>query len=96
MSELTFFLESGNLTYTIAITIVLMISVCEIIGLLAGTELISTIDDLFLSTIDALFPEIDFDVDVEIPTFAKLFDWLLVGRVPVLIIVLLFLKVKRS
>jgi hypothetical protein len=71
MSELSFFLESGNIIYTVTTTILLIIIGSEIIALLAGVELVGLLNGLL---------DIDFRVYIDVVTLF-LFGYSLGGYV---------------
>lgn len=75
-----------NLPFTVAIFVMLAIAVAEGAALLLGFGL--------SETIDALLPEVDLDVGLNpdgASAFTRLLGWLHVGKVPVLMILIVFL-----
>ncbi len=76
-----------NLPFVVALCVMLVIAVFEGVALLLGAGL--------SDAIDAMLPEIDldvdFDADVSPSTFSRLLGWLRVGRVPVLMLLVVFL-----
>lgn len=72
--------------FTIALLILLVLVLIEIAGLAFGVA--------FSGLVDGLLPEIDADADVDLSggdAIGKLFAWLYVGKVPVLIVLAAFL-----
>ncbi|MEJ2640278.1 MAG: YqiJ family protein [Desulfosarcinaceae bacterium] len=95
---ITFLLSSQNLPFTVALTLMLAIAVMEGVSTLIGAG--------FSDMIDSVLPEMDLDVDADIDVdadmdldtdfhapgpFTRLFSWLRVGQVPVLILAIVFL-----
>ena len=83
---LDFLLATGNLPFTIALCVMFLIALIEGVGLLLGLG--------FASLLDSLLPELD--LDVESPEFSggalsKLLGWLRVGKVPLLMLLVVFL-----
>ncbi len=75
-----------NLPFTVAIFVMLAIAIAEGAALLLGVGL--------SETIDALLPEVDLDVGLNpdgASAFTRLLGWLHVGKVPVLMILIVFL-----
>jgi hypothetical protein len=92
---LDFLLHSANLPFAIALGIMIGIGLLEGISTLLGAGL--------SSLLDSILPDFDFDVDMDVDADADLdaldsggalshfFGWLHVGKVPVLILFILFL-----
>lgn len=83
-----FFLVSENIYFSIALTIMFGIAILEGVTLLFGFAL--------SSVIDSLLPDVDIDMDIkaELETqssLSKMLSWLRVGRVPVLMLLVVFL-----
>ncbi len=88
-----FIFAGQNLPFTVALGVMLVIAVLEGITTVLGAGL--------SDVLDALIPEFDldadFDVDMDSPDFdapgalTKLFGWLHIGRVPVLMLLIIFL-----
>ena len=76
-----------NLPFAVALCVMLVIALFEGIAMLLGAGL----SDM----LDAMLPEIDLDVDFDVDagpsTFSRLLGWLHVGRVPVLMLLIVFL-----
>lgn len=75
-----------NLPFTVAIFVMVAIAIAEGAALLLGFGL--------SETIDALLPEVDLDVGLNpdgASAFTRLLGWLHVGKVPVLMILIVFL-----
>ncbi|MEX2381070.1 MAG: YqiJ family protein [Opitutales bacterium] len=82
------FLTSGpNLPFTVALTVMLALAFIEGAGLLVGAG--------FSHLLDSLFP--DLDMEIEGPNldgkfgFSKILGWLYIGKVPMLVILIVFL-----
>lgn len=92
---IAFALQVANLPFTIALGIMSAITLMEVLGALFGASLSSAVDSLMPDAdIDV---DIDLDADVDAPEFdgiggiTGLLDWLCIGRVPVLILLVMFL-----
>lgn len=76
-----------NIAFTVALAIMLVIAVMEGIAMFLGAGL--------SEFVDAMLPEtefdVDFDVDVDTSAFSRFLGWLRVGRVPVLMLLIVFL-----
>jgi hypothetical protein len=75
-----------NLPFTVAISVMVAIALAEGVALLLGIGL--------SETIDTLLPEVDLDIGAApdgASAFTRLLGWLHVGRVPVLMILIVFL-----
>ncbi len=76
-----------NVAFTVALTIMLVIAFMEGVAMFLGAGL--------SEFVDALLPETEFDVDldmdVDASAFSKFLGWLRVGRVPVLMLMIVFL-----
>lgn len=86
---LEFLSAPQNFPFTIALTVMLLISILEGIGAMFGAG----ISNVF----NQLFPESDLDFDIEGPdldspgAMGKALSWLHIGRVPILVLLILFL-----
>lgn len=81
---LQFFFHTNNLPFAI--------TGCVLIGLVVIEILTSLIGFHFLSFIDNLLPDIDLSIDVDnMPTITKVFGWLRIDNVPLMILFLAFL-----
>ncbi len=91
-----FILSSDNLPFTVAIGLMLSIALLEGVGMLLGLG--------FSNLVDSLFPDADIDINVDVDTdidgdidfdstslFTKFWSWLRVGKVPVLVLLIVFL-----
>ena len=79
---------SSNLPFTVALAVMFVIAVMEGAALLLGIGL----SDVF----DAMLPDMDIDLDVGVEAsgasaFTRLLGWLHVGRVPILMLLIVFL-----
>lgn len=88
---LDFLLASENIPFTTALTVMVMISVLEILGAMMGTG--------FSSVLDRLIPHFEFDYDLDSPypstlgPIGKVLSWLSFRRVPILVLLIIFLLV---
>lgn len=75
------------LPFTISIVLMLTIVIVEGVGMLLGAT--------FSSLLDAILPDFDPDIDMEISQNAltKVLGWMNVGRVPLLVVIIAFLTV---
>lgn len=83
LSQLT---ATQNLPFTVAICVMIAIAIAEGVALLLGVGL--------SETVDALLPDVDIDVGLNpegASAFTRLLGWLHVGKVPVLMILIVFL-----
>lgn len=92
---LDFLLHSANLPFAIALGIMIGIGLLEGISTLLGAGL--------SSLLDSILPDLDFDMDMEVDgdmdldavgaggALSHFFGWLHVGKIPVLILFILFL-----
>lgn len=86
---IAFALHPANLPFAVALGVMLVIAAIEIVGMMVGASV--------SEAIDTLLPEADLDIDVEAPDVdgiggaAGVLDWLCVGRVPALIVLVFFL-----
>ncbi len=82
-----FAIQSQNLPFSVALVIMLMIALLEGVGMLLGAGL--------FALLDSLLPEFDADIDapdIDSPgVLSMVLGWLYVGKVPLLVIVVLFL-----
>ncbi len=90
---LELFLASDNMSFSIALVLMLIIGVIELVSAGAAS-----------GVLDAMFPDIDMDIDfdaadadldteVEIPALSKLLGWIKPGKIPMLIYMIIFLTV---
>ena len=98
---LQFVLASPNVAFAVALGVMLVIAVVEIAGMFFGTSLTSAVDDL-LPDLDAdMDIAVDADADLALDAdgaadagggvLAGLLSWLCFGRVPALILAIVFL-----
>lgn len=85
---LELFAASENLPFTVAISVMVAIALAEGVALLLGIGL--------SEAIDAMLPDVEMDLDVAATpagasAFTRLLGWLQVGKVPVLMILIVFL-----
>jgi hypothetical protein len=80
-----FLTASANFPFLASLCLMMLIAVLEAVGMLFGMGISSLIDNFF--------PDIDVDVpEVTAPSpLTALFDWLLIGQVPILILIVIFL-----
>lgn len=86
MTLIEFINSDSNSIFTIALTIMLFISILEGVTTLLGFGI--------SSFLEGIFPDVDLDVgsaDVSEGVLSRLFSWLNYGKVPVLIIFICFL-----
>ena len=76
-------LAPQNLPFAVALCLMLGIAVLEGVLLLLGAGL--------SDALDGLLPDIDVDIDADSPALSKFFGWLYVGRVPALMLLVVFL-----
>ena len=91
---IAFALQGANLPFTIALGIMSAITLMEVIGALFGASISSAVDSLMPDADFDVDVDLDADMDVEAPDLdgvSGLLDWLCIGRVPVLILLMLFL-----
>ncbi len=104
MTGLDFFMAEGNGPFLVAMAVALFIAIIEVVSTVLGLGLSDLIDDLLPDMdVDAgvdvdLDADLDVDTDVDIDGLdsepgiaAQALGWLNVGRVPFLILLLLFL-----
>lgn len=86
-----FILESRNMPFTIALTIMLMMAVLEGATTMIGMG--------FSNMVETFMPDFDLDADLDSPdgtspgVLTKTFGWLRIGQVPFLIILVAFLTI---
>ena len=87
---LDFLLANENLPFTVALAVMFGIAVLEGVMALMGFAL--------SGVLDSLLPDMDFDIeadvyaDLETPSpFSRLLGWLRVGKVPMLMLLIIFL-----
>jgi hypothetical protein len=82
------FLTAGpNLLFTIVLTLMGTIALMEIIGALLGISVSDYVDSVLPDT-----PDISLEGAEAVPSlFSSLLGWLLIGRVPILILLIIFL-----
>lgn len=85
MSE--FLILSQNLPYTISLGLMLAIALLEGAGLILGIGIFSFLDNLL--------PDIDIDLDTNVPdgVLTSFMGWMNFGRVPLLVIAVCFLAI---
>jgi len=84
------FFSSDLFPFTLSVLIMFFIAAIEGVGLLLGAG--------FSHVLDSLFPGIDVDVDLpddfnSPDFFTRILSWLRIGKVPVLVLILIFLTV---
>lgn len=84
-SFLNFVLLSENSPYFYSICLLLGFFLLEIVALVIGLDVFSFIDDLI--------PDFDFDIDTDIPFHISMVHWFNFGKVPFLILLIIFLTV---
>lgn len=77
-------LSGDNLPFTVALMLMLLLSLLELASLVGGVGL-----GTFLDSLGPDIPDVDLDVDAQAPTFL---GWLGLGKVPFAIILLIFLS----
>ena len=87
-----FFLLNENLPFSIALAVMLGISILEILSVIGGVGLSHLLDNLLHH------PHIDFDHDIgdvhhDLPLFTKFLGWIRYGHVPILVVFISFLTV---
>jgi len=80
-----FLLEPQNLPFSIALAVLLIISIIEILGTLFGMGL-SHLFEMVIPSID-----ITSGLDAKEALFGRIFSWLRIGKIPVIIVIMLFL-----
>lgn len=84
--SIAFLLADQNLPFTVALAVMLLIAALEGVGLVLGWQL--------STTLESLLP--DFNVDLDSPdiqggALSRLLGWLRIGKVPVLMLLIIFL-----
>ncbi len=95
MSTLDFFLAPQNGPFTVAAVITLVIAIVQFLSLLLGLGLTEALDELMpdLETEADLDADIDADLDPGEPgLLEQFFGWLNAGRVPMLVLLIVFLS----
>ena len=91
---IAFALQGANLPFTIALGIMSAITLMEVLGALFGASISSAVDSLMPDAdLDVDF-DLDADADIDAPDiggFHGLLDWLCIGRIPILILLMMFL-----
>lgn len=103
---IAFLLQPANLPFSIALGLMMLIAVMEGLGMMFGASISSTVDGLMPDVDVDVDVDIDIDVDADLdfdgpeidgPSLdgvgglTAALDWLRFGRVPVLILLLIFL-----
>lgn len=89
---IAFALQGANLPFTIALGIMSAITLMEVLGALFGASISSAVDSLMPDA--DLDVDLDLDADIDAPDiggFHGLLDWLCIGRIPILILVMMTL-----
>ncbi|QKT02501.1 YqiJ family protein [Ectothiorhodospiraceae bacterium 2226] len=91
---LEFLLAPQNVPFAVALGLMLLIALFEGVGLLAGMSLTDALD----SALPDLEGQLDLDSGEIVPTSAlsRILSWLRVGRVPVLMLIVVFLTAFGS
>ncbi len=76
-----------NLPFAVALCVMLVIAIIEGVAMLLGAGLSDVLDSM-LPEIDL---DVDFDADVAPSSFSRLLGWLRIGRVPALMLLVVFL-----
>lgn len=82
-----FLFASQNLPFTISLALMLTIALLEGAGMILGFGIFSLLDNLF--------PDMDFDIDIDAPQnpLVSFLGWMNFGRVPLLVIAVCFLTI---
>ena len=89
-----FFTASGNLVFSIAFTLLILIAVLEVLSTIFGAAISGLLDNIFPDFDLHLDPHGDIDIHAaEMTGLTKLFVWLEFGKVPMLITFTFFLLV---
>lgn len=80
-----FILASDNLPFSAAIGLMVAIGVLEGLGMILGLGLSAVLDHLIPS------PDVNLNVDLDASVLTKLLGWLNFGRVPLLVLLIIFL-----
>ncbi|MDJ0947129.1 MAG: DUF1449 family protein [Kiloniellales bacterium] len=95
MNTLDFFLAPQNGPFTVAAVITLVIAIVQFLSLLLGLGVTEAMDEL-LPDLDAeLDAEADIDADLDLGEpgiLEQFFGWLNAGRVPMLVLLIIFLS----
>ena len=94
MNTLDFFLAPQNGPFTVAAVITLVIAIVQFLSLLLGLGVTEALDELMpdIETEADLDADIDADLDLGEPgILEQLFGWLNAGRVPMLVLLIIFL-----
>lgn len=94
----------GSLPFSVALLVMLGLLLVELLALVGGFGVSELFDDLVVSNVD--LPEVDVDVDADLSsglegsgapdggsTLGRVLAWLYIGRVPVLMVLIIFLTV---
>lgn len=92
MNTLDFFLAPQNGPFTVAAVITLVIAVVQFLSLLLGLGVTEALDELLPDLESDADVDIDADLDLGEPgILEQLFGWLNAGRVPMLVLLIVFL-----
>ncbi len=83
MILLEFIKQPENTLFFIAIIIILIMAAVEIISMLLGVSI--------SEAIDSLLPDVEVEADIEVGGAMPVLDWLNFGKVPFLILIIIFL-----
>lgn len=84
-----FFLDGNNLVFTIVLGLLVALFFIELAGLLLGSGLGGLLGDLDLPD----GPSLDLDADLDPGLAVKFLYWLKIGRVPLIILIVIFMAV---
>jgi hypothetical protein len=84
-SFLSFILLNENSPYFYSICLLFGFFILEIVALVIGLDVFSFIDDAI--------PDLDFNIDADIPIHISMVHWFNFGKVPFLILLIIFLTV---
>ncbi len=89
MLMIDFVSASETIPFSVAIGLMVALALFEGLGLLIGLSLSAALDAIAIGDIDL---DVGMDADVEIPSpFFKLLGWLNIGKVPILVLLVIFL-----
>ncbi len=92
MNTLDFFLAPQNGLFTVAAVITLVIAIVQFLSLLLGLGVTEALDELMPDLDTDVDADIDADLDLGEPgILEQLFGWLNAGRVPMLVLLIIFL-----
>ena len=86
---LAFLSAHGNVPFSIALVIVIMLGTFELIAMIAGLSIFSALDNSLSVDIDT---DVDMDAETSITGMTGLLGWLCLDRLPLLIWLVLILS----